>query len=340
MQTYASNPILNSPYEYPDRYWEIDSTGIPTGTPREGRRPNRYVIPVPASRRRSQQAALDLDTEETSDNTLVTSIRPQVDQWRRLPPSKWKVTPETERLLRWWRDGTVREYPFFFCQLEAVETIIWLAEVAPRSFRDSLIEANESANPELFRIAAKMATGSGKTMVMAMLIAWQAVNAARRPKSTRYTNGFLIVTPGITIRDRLRVLKPEEPENYFDDPLRRIIPPEMKHDLGKARVVVTNFHAMQHREKISLSPTSRKILGDRGEEKRFTETEGEMIARVAKALMGVKRVVVINDEAHHCYREKPGDSEEGKLDAEAKAEATENAKAARIWISGIEALTR
>ncbi len=110
-----------------------------------------------------------------------------------------------------------------------------------------------------------------------MLIAWQAINAARRPNSTRYSTGFLIITPGITIRDRLRVLKPEEPDNYFDDPKRRIIPPEMVSDLRKARVVVTNFHAFQLREKIELSPTSRKLLGDRGEEKHFPETDGEMM---------------------------------------------------------------
>ena len=90
---------------------------------------------------------------------------------------------------------------------------------------------------------------------MGLLIAWQAINAARRPNSTRYSNGFLIVTPGITIRDRLRVLKPEEPNNYFDDPTRRIVPPEMISDLRKARVVITNFHGFQRREKVQLAPT-------------------------------------------------------------------------------------
>src|SRR6266851_2455801 len=326
MSEFVRNPILNTPYDPPILHWDLDEHGQPTGTSKEGRRPHRYVIPVAASRRRPQQGTLAYETEETSDNTLVTSIRPQVDAWRRLPSSEWGVTPETERLLRWWRDRSVREFPFFFCQIEAVETIIWLTEVAPKSFRDKIEEANNAANPGMFRIAAKMATGSGKTTVMAMLIAWQAVNAARHPNSTRYSNGFLIVTPGITIRDRLRVLKPEEPANYFVDPQRRILPPEMIGELQKARVVVTNFHAFQLREKIQVAPVARQLLGKRGKEKHFLETEGEMM----------KRVVVLNDEAHHCYRRKPGESDEGALDAEDKAEAKKNEEAARIWISGLE----
>ena len=213
--------------------------------------------------------------------------------------------------------------------------------MAPKSYREELLTANEAANPGLFRIAAKMATGSGKTTVMALLIAWQAINAARRPTSTRFTNGFLIVAPGITIRDRLRVLQPEENENYFEDPKRRIVPPEMLGDLRKARVVVSNYHAFQLRETISVKPEARKILADRGDEpKRFLETEGQMIQRVASKLMGLKRVIILNDEAHHCYREKPGESEENELDSEEKDEAKKNNEAARVWISGIEAVSR
>jgi len=340
MNDFARNPILNTPYDPPERHWDLDEHGQPTGVQKEGRRPHRYVVPVAASRRKPQQGTLAIETEETTDNTLVTSIRPQVDAWRRLPAPEWDVTPETERLLRWWRDRSQREFPFFFCQLEAVETVIWLTEVAPKSFRDAIVEANDNANPGLFRIAAKMATGSGKTTVMALLIAWQAINAARHPSSTRYSNGFLIVTPGITIRDRLRVLKPEEPDNYFIDPKRRIVPPELVSDLQKARVVVTNFHSFQLREKIQLSPTSRRLLGERGEEKRFPETEGEMLKRVAPELMGHKRVVILNDEAHHCYRHKPGESEEGALSAEDRSEAKKNEEAARIWISGLEIVGR
>lgn len=185
MNEFAKNPILNRPYDPPECYWELDQHGQPTGKPLDGRRPHRYVIPVASSRRRPQQGTLAIEGDEEVENTLVTSVRPQVDAWRRLPLAQAGVTPETERLLRWWRDRSVRELPFFFCQIEAVETIIWLAEVAPKSFRDQLQRVSDENNPGLFRIAAKMATGSGKTTVMAMLIAWQAItpHADRAPKN-------------------------------------------------------------------------------------------------------------------------------------------------------------
>lgn len=285
---------------------------------------------------------MDLAADQVAtQNTLVRLVRPEVDKWRALPPSRWGVTPETERLLRWWRDRSLREFPLFFCQLEAVETIIWLTEVAPKTYREALTSANDAANPGLFRVASKMATGSGKTTVMALLIAWQAINAARRPTSSRFTNGFLVLTPGITIRDRLRVLQPEESDNYFDDAKRRLVPPEMLGDLRRARVVVANFHAFQLRETLSVKPEARKILTDRGEDtKRFQETEGQMIQRVASKLIGTRRIIVLNDEAHHCYREKPGTLEERKLDADEQDEAKKNNEAARVWISGVEALSR
>ncbi len=130
--------------------------------------------------------------------------------------AQWRVAPETARLLQHWRHHAFSSFRPFFCQVEAVETAIWLTEVAPtlggtgRWFLDHLVSANEQANPELLRIALKLATGAGKTAVMAMLIAWQTINAVRRPGSKRFSRGFLVVTPGITIRDRLRVLMPEE----------------------------------------------------------------------------------------------------------------------------------
>lgn len=340
--SFDNHPILNSAYTMPDKHWLLDSLGQPTGQTIEGRRKPGYVVPVAGSRRTGVQSELILeDRGEASDNTLVQLVRPEVDKWRRLPPSKWNVTPETERLLRWWRDPDVREFPFFFCQLEAVETIIWLTEVASKSFREKIQEANDTSNPGLFRMAAKMATGSGKTTVMAMLIAWQSINSARRPNSSRFTNGFLIIAPGITIRDRLRVLEPESHDSYFTDTKRRFIPPEMDGDLRKARVVVTNFHGFQLRETADIAAGTRRLLADRGEEpKKFPETEGQMLERVAAKLSGCKRVIVLNDEAHHCYRMKPGESEETKVTGEEADEAKKNSEQARIWISGIEALSK
>ena len=335
------HPILNTPYVEPSQHWALDSDGVPNGQIKPSRRPHKYVVPVAKTKRRNQQAELDYaGDDEGEENTLVNLVRPKVDAWRRLPASEWNVTPETERLLKWWRDAEVREYPFFFCQLEAIETLIWLTEVAPKSFREEIITANEEPNAGLYRIAAKMATGSGKTTVMAMAIIWQTVNAARRPTSTRFTSGFLIIAPGITIRDRLKVLMPNATDNYYEDSKRRFVPPEMLHEMSKARVVVTNYHSFQLREKIEVKPQARKLLGDRGEEKRFPESPDDMIRRVAKDLLGLKRIMILNDEAHHCYEERKNKDEERKIESDEKDEAKENNAAARVWINGVRAFAK
>lgn len=155
------------------------------------------MVPVPKSRRggsRGQQAELDLDEAVNagrySENAIVNEIRGYLDAWRSLPdPPDWGVTPTTQRLLQHWRHHNFNGPRPFFCQVEAVETIIWLTEVARgrrqyASLFRSLEEANLEANPELFRLALKLATGAGKTTVMAMLIAWQAINHARQPGSS------------------------------------------------------------------------------------------------------------------------------------------------------------
>ena len=335
---FTDNPIINSPFERPQWHFELDEEGQPTGKKLLGRRESVQVVPVPAARRRGpRQRELALE-EKTTSNTLVNAIRKDVDQWRELPPSQWGVTPETQRLLLHWRDPH-RERKQFFCQREAIETLIWLTEVAPKKFSEDIKNANAEANPGLYRLACKMATGAGKTAVMAMIIAWQAVNKARRPDSKKFSDAFLIVTPGITIRDRLRVLNPGDPGNsyeYFD-----LVPSDLMDAVRKARIVITNYHAFMLREKEQVSKLNRQILGGREGEKRFTETEGEMIARVAPELMGRKNIIVLNDEAHHCYRRKVGgEEEEEDLKGEDREEAEKNEKAARVWISGIEAFER
>ena len=173
---------------------------------------------------------------------------------------------------------------------------------------------------------------------MAMLIAWQAVNAARKA-SKDFSRAFLIIAPGITSRDRLRVLLPSEPDNYFET--REIVPPEMLPDIRRAEIVITNYHAFQHRETLALPKVARSFLqGNAPKPIRTTETDAEMLERACGKLMRFERVNVINDEAHHCYRHKVGGDEEGKLTAEDRREAAENEEAARLWINGIEALER
>jgi type III restriction enzyme len=171
---------------------------------------------------------------------------------------------------------------------------------------------------------------------MAMLIAWHTINAVRRPSSKTFTRGFLIVAPGLTIRDRLRVLQPNDPDSYYAS--RELIPSDMVSDLERAKIVITNYHAFKLRERLELSRGGRALLQGRGAALHTLETEGQMLQRVMPELMGLKNILVINDEAHHCYREKPVKDDDLKGDD--RQEAERNNEAARVWISGLEVVAR
>ncbi len=184
-----------------------------------------------------------------------------------------------------------------------------------------------------------MATGSGKTVVMAMVIAWHVLNKLANPQDARFSDTFLIVTPGITIRDRLRVLLPNDPQNYYR--LRDVIPVHLMEELGKAKIIITNFHAFKLRERDEAARLTKKILA-RGGESPFTETPDQMVRRVCRELGNKKNVVVINDEAHHCYRHRGGGEAVGgnetPLKGDERREAERREEEARIWISGLEAV--
>jgi type III restriction enzyme len=347
LSSFYEQPILNSPYEAPRLHHPLDDHGQPLeGEPVKGRRPSKFIVPVPASRKKAATAQESLDLETYTENAKINEIRRYVDVWRAIPnPADWGVTPATQRLLEHWRrprEQWAGPRPFF-CQIEAVETMIWLTEVAPRraatrGLLDQIAEDNEEANPALFRLAMKMATGSGKTTVMAMLIAWQSINAARK-ESKDFSRAFLIVAPGITIKDRLRVLQPSEPGNYYDT--REIVPPEMLPEIRRAEIVITNYHAFQHRETLPMPKAARSFLqGNDPEPIRTIETDAQMLERACEKLLRFERVNVINDEAHHCYRHKVGADAEGALTGDEKKEAEQNEEAARLWINGIEALDR
>ena len=353
---FFEHPVINSPYEYPSQHWELDASGQPTQKIMNSRRVASFITPIPKPKKQHGKGApkeeqlnlkfTDLDTQDQQydPNTMINTVRHYVDAWRKLPQSAWKVTAETARLLEYWRHHEFNSIRPFFCQVEAVEVVIWLTEVAPqlgkegKSILDHLVRASHDANPEIMRLALKLATGAGKTTVMAMIIAWQTINAVRRPTSRKFTRGFLITTPGITIKDRLRVLKPNDPDSYYKS--RELVPEDMLPDLLKAKIVITNYHAYRLREKTELSKRGRALLqGRTGEAISTIETEGQMLQRVMPELMGMKNILAINDEAHHCYREKPSD-DESKLKGEDKAEAEANNEAARIWISGLEIVNR
>lgn len=353
---FFDHPILNSPYDRPARHWELDDTGQPTQQIEVSRRRAQFITPIPKPKKQKKSPkqegfvfdegeGLSTKAQQYEATSIINEVRGHVDSWRALPnPGQWQVTPETARLLQHWRHHGFSGVRPFFCQVEAAETAIWLTEVAPQSkhgkrLLEHLASANKDANPELMRVALKLATGAGKTTVMAMLIAWQTINAVRRPASKQFTRGFLICAPGLTIKDRLRVLQPHDPDSYYKE--RELVPADMLDDMGRAKIVITNYHAFKLRERIDISKGGRQLLkGRTGDEIITTETEGQMIQRVMPDLMGMKNILAINDEAHHCYREKPLDPDEEELKGDEKKEAERNLEAARLWISGLEAVNR
>lgn len=360
---FFERPILNSPYDEPAQHWDFDpeSGQLISQEPVKKRRKAEFLSPIPKPRRgrgarNASQTTMDLRTERGLDasdgryetNDTIMAIRNLVGKWRAIPdPAKWKVTPTTQRLLQHWRrDDWAGRRPFF-CQVEAVEVLIYLTEVAPhyetgRRLLKQLEDSSRTANPELNRLALKLATGAGKTMVMAMIIAWNTLNKVRQASSSRFTKGFLIVAPGLTIRDRLRVLQPSDPENYYKG--FDLLPTGMLADMGKARIVITNYHAFKLREKISLTKVGKELLRGREEKLNTQESESQMIQRVMRELMGMKNILVINDEAHHCYRRRPIKETDGyDLDDLKGAErkyAKQQDEEARMWISGLEAVQR
>jgi type III restriction enzyme len=352
---FFDHPILNSPYEYPVRHWELDEAGQPTQKIVETRRSAKFITPIPKPKKRRTAAqtgfvfdegkGLSTNKQQYDPNPIINEARGYIDAWRSLPnPNQWQVTPETARLLQHWRRHEFSGVRPFFCQVEAAETAIWLTEVAPQSrngkrLLDHLASANRDANPELMRLALKLATGAGKTTVMAMLIAWQTINAVRRPTSNHFARGFLVCAPGLTIKDRLRVLQPNDPDSYYAS--RELVPGDMLDDVKRAKIVITNYHAFKLRERIELSKGGRQLLQGRGgEELNTQETDGQMLQRVMPDLMGMKNIIAINDEAHHCYREKPKDADDEDLKGDDKKEAEKNNEAARLWISGLETVNR
>ncbi|MFC9939845.1 BPTD_3080 family restriction endonuclease [Nocardiopsis alba] len=347
MTEVIDNPILNSPYEQPDRYYEIGSQG-PTGEVREGRRPSESFIPIAVSKKGRQDAEqiefdFDVTGERRERNTLINDLRREVARWRRGGEYPG-VTPISRKLLQHWADPD-RDNRVLFCQREAAETTIFLTEVAGRhgytDWRRRLEPENEAHNSGLPRAALKMATGAGKTVVMAMLIAWQTLNKVQSPRDTRFTSRFLVVTPGITIRDRLRVLLPEEPENYYGQ--RDLIPADLKGSLAHARIAITNYHAFQLKDSKEIQGVARNtrllLKGDRKEDS-FKESPKAMVSRVLRDLGGSdkQQVMVFNDEAHHCYRDRPLSSagRSTKLDKDEQAANEE----ARVWFRGLQAVAK
>jgi type III restriction enzyme len=338
------NPILNTPIDEPTRHWRFTDEGISNEWD-EGRRRSAYFMPIAKSKRSDQ---MQFETEWTADrieeNRFINDVRDRVATWRRAGHPG--VTETTHRLLAHWTRED-REKKLFFCQMEAVETAIYLCEfVARQGHQDAWITAElrrqaEDANPGLYRMAFKMATGTGKTVVMAMLIAWQALNRFANARDPRFSDAFLIVTPGITIRDRLRVLLPSSPDNYYRQ--RDLLSGDDLSSLGKARIVITNFHGFLTRDRQpKVAKATKEVLNPDGANP-FEETPQEMVKRVCRALGNRRGVIVMNDEAHHCYQHRIGGNVESffpaaELKGDERKEAEQRDEDARVWARGLQAV--
>lgn len=341
-----SNPIINSPYDPPEAHFEIGPTG-PTGRLLPGRRPSESYIPVPVSKkgRPAEQLTLDFDVtgERREQNSLINDIRREVERWR---ANNWNgVTPYTRKLLtHWTAQPPDRDDPVLFCQREAAETAIFLAEVAGRhgtaDYRRRLEPENQLHNDGLPRIALKMATGSGKTVVMAMIIAWQTINKVMTPNDARFAKRFLVVAPGITIRDRLGVLHPERDDNYYRE--RDLVPTDLWDALLQAQVEIINYHVFLPRDSKEIqgvAANTRKILraGKPEDADAFRETPEMVAARIMRSFgTGKGEIVVLNDEAHHCYQDKLLESGSDEADSEDVARNRD----ARVWFRGLCDLRR
>lgn len=299
--------IINSPYEEPSTYWSYDRE-VRMFERKDGRRPAGYVVATPGSK------AFD-DPGVFVELPLVNQIRPRVEAWREAGYAG--VSGITKRLLEHWRDPEERrDRRFFFCQLESIETLIWLTEASPAERQGIDIPGDGG---EFARLCAKMATGSGKTIVMAMLIAWQVLNKVTYPQDKRFSKNIFIVAPGLTVRSRLQVLVPDNPGgDYYDE--FNIIPAGMAEKLRQGSIRVRNWHVLNWE-------TDEKIAKKRSVDKRGALSDEAYVRDVLGEMASAHNMIVINDEAHHAWR-VPAES---KVAGVAKADIDEATK----WVGGL-----
>jgi type III restriction enzyme len=303
--TPPGNVIINSPFAAPAQHWVQQGDGRLALTP--GRRPASYEI-----------YDVRNNTRRVEVLEQVNEIRRRVDAWR--ADDYPGVTAVTRQLLAHWhdRDPGTRTHAFYFCQLEAIETQIWWAEAAA-AYRQGLLLAGDGGPWE--RVCNKMATGSGKTAVMAMLITWQVLNAVTYPKRHReFSRAVFVVAPGLTVKERLRVLLPGELGNAYDE-FATCPSDALRERLNQAEVLVENWHTL-----MPLKEAERSVV------KKGRENDEVFTRRVLGRLAQHRDIVVINDEAHHAYR-KPADVKISKAEAERLGLDVDDATR---WIEGLD----
>ncbi len=311
LRTTIDKLIINSPYEEPNEHWHYDRQKRLFDLVKE-RRPAGYVVASGDSK------AFD-DPGVFKEIPLVNRIRSRVEKWRNAEYPG--VTGITKRLLSYWNDPEeFARRRFFFCQLEAAETLIWLVE-APTNEKIGLHIPSDGG---MFgRLCAKMATGSGKTVVMAMVIAWHVLNKVTYRQDTRFSRNVLAVAPGLTVKNRLAVLKPTHAENYYES--FRVVPSSLLDKLRQGRIVVRNWHALNWE-------TEEQIKKKRGVDKRGVKSDEAYVREVLGDMAAARNLLVINDEAHHAWRVIPGANMRG-IDKNTQEEATK-------WVGGLDRIHR
>lgn len=303
--------IINSPFEEPKRHWHYQRE-TQKFLLKDGRRPAGYVIASESSR------SFD-DPGRFIPIDLVNQIRPRVKSWRENREHPYAgVTGITRRLLEHWNDPEQRDSSkrLFFCGLEAIETLIWLTE-SPESERVGV--AIPSDGGAFQRICCKMATGSGKTIVMAMTVAWQVLNKVTYPQDARFAKNVFVVAPGLTVKSRLQVIVPSALGNYYDE--FNIVPPGLRDQLRQGNVRVRNWHVLNWE-------ADDKIRKKRTVDKRGAKSDEAYVRDVLGEMATARNIMVINDEAHHAWRVNP-ESKTARIDRELIEEATK-------WVGGLD----
>ena len=304
----STSLIINSPYSAPSEHWQFIEEGQPLELV-QGRRRAGYMVADPNAKPYRDKGIFE-------PLPLVNRIRQRVDGWREAGYPG--ITGITKTLLEHWQDPEPerRDFPFFFCQIEAIETLIWLIET-PASEKTGIDIPTDGG--EFRRLCSKLATGTGKTVVMAMLIAWQAINRMTYNRDGRFSQHVFIVAPNLTVRERLSVLNPANTKNYYDE--FGIVPLSLKEKLRQVKVLIRNWHALNWE-------TEEKIRKKKGVDKRGAKSDEAYTHEVLGDMANARNLIVINDEAHHAWR-VPAESK-------IKGIAREDIEEATKWIGGLD----
>ena len=304
--------IINSAFREPESHWRYD-LNKQSFIQESGRRPAGYFIAGQGTNQYN-------DIGQFIDLPLVNAIRPRVKAWREAGYPG--TTGITRKLLEHWNDSTVRQYPFFFCQLDAMETLIWLTE-APASDRVGISIPGDGG--DFRRICTKMCTGGGKTTVMAMLIAWMVCNKVSYPRDKRFSKIVFIVAPGLTVKSRLQVLQTGGNENYYSQ--FNIVPTTMRDKLRQGKVLITNWQALAW-------DTEEDIAKRRSVDKRGPKSDEAYVKGILGDISNSRNILVINDEAHHAWRKNP------EIKVKLTGEAKDAEQEATVWVGGLDRIHR